>query len=297
MFAELYEHFKDQILRQNVDGRYKSHSLHTSCAIIRLFGIINLSMGITALISYINLWTVNTSYSKSINKEIYLKKGKYNLYIEIDELYQNNLHYTRSISYEQLAGKTKAINLKDTEPYDYKDGKPYYPAGLIAKTYFKDEIEIEKLKIKTEKISWAQDRKLIGITKYTPNSIAYPDNWLPTTNRGTKALNTRDEKEMPILNERFINWIRLSAYSRFRKLWGRVEVPKSGKYRLKVESVYGLSKKQLVFTEQCWLGYRNYPLVAGLLIIGMLGLILPKLLYSYQDRSPVTRYHGRDYTL
>lgn len=297
MFRNTYDYFKRQILRQEINGQYKRHNTALSCRILRAFGMLNILLGVISLITFASITSFHVGYSGNFSGPIYFKKGKYKMYIEIKQLYQNNLRYAKSISYDQISGKTDDLNLSDTYPYDYDGTIPYYPAGLVAHSFFQDKITIEGLDIDTEDISWGKSRRLIGITDYSPGEVAFPEGWSPTTNEGTVPLNTYEDSGLPILNEQFANWIHLSGFSRFRKLWGKIDVPESGDYFLEIDSIFDLSSKRIFFTEMSWLGYKNYYLVAGLFGIGLISLLAPTILEIMERRLPPPQHHGQHFNL
>ena len=195
------------------------------------------------------------------------------MYIQINGLHQNNLKYSKSIDYNQLKGKTSNLNLFDSSPYDYSGNKPFYPAGAIANTYFQDLIRIKGVAINSENIAWQKEIETIGITLYKQGEIVISESWTPSTNEGTIPLNTKTNSGLPILNERFVNWIYLSKYTNFRKLWGIIEAKEAGFHTLEIESIYDWSKKGIYFTEKSWLGFKNYGLVFGMIGVGLLIII------------------------
>lgn len=273
IWTNIYEWFKNQVLRQEIEGVYKENRVYDARKVLIAAGLLNIALGLLALGSFTGIDSQRLSYSTNQRGSVFLNKGNYLLYIDIQQMFQNNLTYSKSISYDQLEGQTDGFNLKDTSPYDYVDGKPYYPAGIIANTYFQDVIKLRGLTINTEGIAWSREMALIGSTGYRPSQIAIPKNWTPSTNAGTVALNTTKNSGLPILNERFVNWIYLSTFPRFRKLWGTISVPESKSYGLEVESIFDFSKKSLYFTQSCWLGMVNYYLAPALLASGMLSIL------------------------
>ena len=138
-----------------------------------------------------------------------------------------------------------------------------------------------------KKIAWNQEKEVVGNTKYNPNKIAIPPTWNENTNEGTKALNF-DKKTatgLPILNERFVNWIYLSPFSNFKKLWGKVKIQKVGNYKLKIESEFDLCKKGILITEKTWKSCRNFYLSYGLMSIGLPCIISAIILKKLPPRE------------
>lgn len=282
ILAGAYDALRRQIFQQEISGTYKRRSIPFSYRVLRTLGTVNLVMGIAAIATYFATHAVAVSYGVSGIYPISLRRGTYNIYIEISELYQNNLHYSKSISYDQLAGATRDLNLADTVPYDQRDGITVYPAGLVADSFFQDTMTIPGLTVETDDISWDANRKMIGETSYTPGEIVPPESWSPATNQGTEPLNTVMGSGLPILNERFANWMDMASFAHFRKLWGRVHVEEAGDYELHLDSIYDLSDKKIFITQRSWLGYRNYTLAAGLVGIGLMALAMPAILDRIQ---------------
>ncbi|KAI5169476.1 hypothetical protein PAEPH01_0748 [Pancytospora epiphaga] len=278
IWRNLYERFKDQVLRQEIDGSYKTRSAFNNWMVLGVLGIFCMVLGGISLGIYIRLQTQTINYNSNTKRRIFLTEGTYYMYIEIEQLFQNNLSYSKSINYDQIGGKTKDLNLSDCKPYDYKDGKAYYPAGLIANTYFQDIIRIEGIEIRETGISWKRENDIVKKTAYKADEIEIPESWTPETNRGSAPLNTSEGSGLPILNERFVNWMNLSMFPHFRKLWGVMEIPKAGYYELEIESIFDLSGKKLYLTNKSWLGMRNYLLSAGLILIGIVSILLSALL-------------------
>lgn len=228
-------------------------------------------------LTYSNIFKKEISYSDDTVQSIELPAKKLYMYIEVD-FNQANTKYSKSISYPQLKGETK--DLDATEPLTKKGYKVYYPAGEVANSYFQDNITLETLNIKQTKLTFHVDLKRIGITKYSPDEIIIPPKWTENTNKGTKALNFEGEPNgLPILNERFINWISISIFSPTKKLWGVVDVKEQKKYVLNVESISDY-KKKIVFTTNSWLGFQNFWLPVFFLLISLLCLITSIILFQ-----------------
>lgn len=274
MFQNIYEYFKNKIVRQELEGSFKSNSMGYTDIYLILLGVTNVILGIVSFWMFYNTEIVQIKYRSDVFESIYLKPGEYNIYIEVYGFYQNHLKYAKSINYDQLGGKTIDIDLKDCIPYAYKNGKPYYPAGMIANTFFQDVIEIENVKIHSDNISRTNEIKLIKMTNYNKSQIVRPQDWTASTNAGQKPLNTTEDSQIPILDERFVNWINISAFPWFKKLWGRMKITKGGKYKMKIESIFDYAKKGIYITQKNWLGIRNYFITFGLLLIGLSSIVL-----------------------
>lgn len=277
--ADDYTEVRNSILAQRIEGTYVKRRPSQSFRTLLALGLFNMALGLTAIFTYLNAPTTLLTYSENLQTSVFLPKGTNYLYIEIGGLYQNYLSYTKSINYDQLKGETLGLNLADTKPFDYNGDIPYYPAGAIASTFFQDRISLDGLEIETDDISWMTG--VIGTTSYIPEEISIPENWTEATNEGTAPLNTASDSGLPILNERFVNWISLAFLPDFKKLWGRVEVPESGRYNLTVESIHDLSEsKGILISRKSTMGIPNY--LGSICIIAMGGL---SILCAYYLRS------------
>ncbi len=118
------------------------------------------------------------------------------LYYRLTNFYQNHRRYVKSLDSDQLKGTAvKNTSLGACSPLDTnsgkdKDGKPYYPCGLIANSVFNDTfLNPVQLNLRyntksnitynmTNKgIAWASDAALYNPTKYNAADIAVPPNW------------------------------------------------------------------------------------------------------------------------
>lgn len=260
-----FNQIREIICGQRLEGEYVKRNRSKTSKILLILSVINLGIGVSVLLNSINTHTTPIMYNDNVDELVYFKKGAYHIYLDIKGLYQNYQGYTKSISYPQLAGNISK-NLKDTSPYDWKNGMPYYPAGAIAYTYFKDIISISNLNISVDDISLGSGRNLIGPNPYSPGSFLVPETWNEYADSNTTSLN---DSQYPILNERFVNWINLSFTSNFKKLWGRLNVEEEGVYNLNIESEYKFgNSKAILFVEKSSIGMFSYYCAYCLLFIG-----------------------------
>ncbi|KAI4291573.1 hypothetical protein PAPHI01_0847 [Pancytospora philotis] len=282
VLRRLYERFKNQVLRQEIEGNYLKQRPIDSTPLLISFGFLSILLGFATLGLFLNVKSTAVPYSGDYSGKVFLPKGRQYIYIEIEQLFQNSLAYSKSINYDQLSGQTEDLNLADCTPYDYENGLPYYPAGVIANTFFQDEIKLEGLSIAESGIAWDSEKKMIGETSYRPGEFVLPQQWTESTNAGSVPLNTTDGSGLPILNERFVNWVYLSMFPNFRKLWGVVDVPEAGEYGLDVKSNFDFSGKSIYITEKSRFGMKNYLLVGGLLLFGLLTMLSSVLLKFFE---------------
>ncbi|ELA41479.1 uncharacterized protein VICG_01463 [Vittaforma corneae ATCC 50505] len=282
VLSDFYSRMQEGVFSQNLEGTYVKRRPSRCSGVILAFAIVNLALALSSAYTYFNTKTTNIQYNSDIQSTVFLPKGTSYIYISVDGIYQNYLSYTKSINFRQLKGKTTGLNLSAASPFDYNGDKPYYPAGAIAATYFQDIVTIDNLEIESDNISRGADMDLIGFTSYLPDQISMPINWTSYTNLNTTPLNTFTGSGLPILNERFVNWITLSPFSSFKKLWGRVNVKQSGEYNLTIMSSYGIAtKKSLFICEKSILGIPNHYASLSFLIAGILSILAAIYLSKY----------------
>ena len=119
--------------------------------------------------------------------------------------------------------------------------KAYYPCGLIANSQFNDTIGNPKRLVGSSYspynmsktgIAWASDKELVKQTKYQPDQVVPPPNWVLRFPNGYNASN------MPDLHtdEDFLVWMRTAGLPAFSKLSRRnddASMPE-GLYRLDI---------------------------------------------------------------
>ncbi|KAL6120882.1 hypothetical protein NUSPORA_02311 [Nucleospora cyclopteri] len=265
------------IFEQKLSGHYKLRFRRQIKIQFILLAILNFSLGWVGFFSWFFVYEKTIKYSDDFNLKVYLPSGTVFIYVELFHN-QNVLKYTKSINYKQLKGKTKNLKLSNLSPYDEKDGKPYYPAGEIAANYFQDVILLEGLEIEQDNIASSRDMKVIGITDYKPDEIEIPMGWSKKTNEGSKALNFNGKPNgLPILNQRFVNWLQISTFLPTKKLWGKVNVENEGDYNLIVKSVANY-RKHILIAQSSWLGPRNTYAIFAYMKIAIICIITALLL-------------------
>ena len=168
--------FKNDILKQNIRGHFGSRSLSKHTLVLLVLSITSLTMGCIMTYTYYNLYETLISYSDSTTIPIYFPQSTMYFYIQIDDFYQTNLKYSKSISYNQLKGD-RETNSNVTDPLSSRRGKVYYPAGILPNTFFQDGFTFSNLNINTSNISWNSMRKKIKPSGYDRSEVIPPPLW------------------------------------------------------------------------------------------------------------------------
>lgn len=175
------------------------------------------------------------------------------MYYKLSNYYQNHRRYVQSLDSNQLKGDAQSyhtIKGGDCKPLDVTDGKPYYPCGLIANSYFNGAFRNHLLSLihneqglnfdsqtdsysqpvllnpsggasnqtynMTEKgIAWPGEGDKYQKTSYKPEDVAVPPFWVESypggyTNSGLPDIHA---------DEHFWVWMRAAGLPTFRKLW------------------------------------------------------------------------------
>ncbi|KAI8799782.1 CDC50/LEM3 family [Cladochytrium replicatum] len=167
----------------------------------------------------------------------------------------------------------------------------YYPCGLIANSYFSDDISdpqcistdsVESpctpnstIILSTKNIAFPEDFNRVGtpttwINEHTneiPTHLIPPPQWraiFPQWKNGYNATNLPDFKNW----ERFLVWTRVSGMSTFRKTWARNDTVGMlrGIYEIKITDTFDVIRfggtKSLVFSTVTPVGSANYNFTA-----------------------------------
>jgi len=170
-------------------------------------------------------------------------------YYRLSNFFQNHRRYVASFSDKQLKGDAvsgSVINSSSCDPLrsDPVTGKPYYPCGLIANSFFndsftsplmmgRDDPEEYKMESNTD-IAWGTDKDLYGKTKYKANEVMPPPNWRKLWPDGYT-----DDLPPPDLSQwqAFMVWMRTAGLPTFSKLYQRNnrDAMKQGTYRVIID--------------------------------------------------------------
>ncbi|ODQ66435.1 Lem3/Cdc50 [Nadsonia fulvescens var. elongata DSM 6958] len=222
------------------------------------------------------------------------------MYYKLSNFYQNHRRYVQSFNEDQLNGD--AVSSTDLKSDGYckplilnDEGKPYYPCGLIANSYFNDTFSSPILLnptgssasnetyFMTDKgIAWSTDKNRFVKTRYNASEVVPPRNWAKMFPDGYTDENLPDISQWESLQ----NWMRTAGLPTFSKLVRRNDTTPmpSGTYVIDIEMNFPVLEydgtKSLVLTTRTVMGGRNpflgiaYCVVAGIcLLLGLLFLI------------------------
>lgn len=161
-------------------------------------------------------------------------KGPIYFFYMLTNFHANHRRYVISFSEDQINGKRASISdIKDTvgqncQPLSTNSaGKIYYPCGLIANSMFNDTFSTTLTAVNTtdltdfnmtnEGIAWSTNDQRFKKTKYSPDEIVPPRNWIKQFPNGYTDDNIPDIGAWP----EFQNWMSTAALSDFSKLVAR----------------------------------------------------------------------------
>ena len=316
---------KDNALYQN---RMKScQPLFTPFNVIMIFGIIGILfilIGIVIIFSSAAVFEESIIYDgidrqledchinrNNENKICTLKftvshdmKAPVMVFYEVHNFYQNHRQYVTSRSDSQLSG-VSGLTEKDLATsciYKLKvEGEPgriYNPCGLAANSYFNDVFKLKnKDYILNERdIAWERDRAVYkNPPEYLVDNVTYK--WLPQTYPQIHPYKVDDETSSAyygggVQDEHFIVWMRTSALSNFRKLYGRIQqdIPANTVIEFEVENNFEITSfegsKALVLATSNWLGGRNPFLGYSYVVLGTLSVIFAIVFIIKQYTCP-----------
>ena len=196
------------------------------------------------------------------------------IYYQINNVRQNHRFYMDNKSNKQLKGeevsKDDLEKNNECENYiynedmgiiidaDHPEGDVAFPCGLIAKTFFKDELT--SLKISGKEI------------EITTEEIAYKSD-----TEAFSKVEMKDSHWLDISDERFMIWSRISPFENPRKLWGKIEeddIPSGTTITVTIENHnYYTFEKYIILSTRNVFGGKNYFLGICYIILGALCLI------------------------
>jgi hypothetical protein len=202
-------------------------------------------------IRYDNQSALGTSLSVTLTVDRDISNQLF-VYYQLTSLYQNSFLYGSSKNWPQLNGECpNPADMDKCEPKLYQGNAILAPCGALATSIFNDTFTFDPSfpDLTTNRISLPTFAKFFHPvnSEYGPSS-----QWLP------------DIFPRGQTDERFINWMHLSALSSFRKLWaktnGKVRLTK-GEYTVSISNDYPTGSfggaKSIVVAEATWSGAKN----------------------------------------
>lgn len=292
---EFFKKRKEEILKNKLPGIYTNRWYTPLKIILIITGIINIILGTYITILYSNLYSIKIPYNnkKIINFNLNRNLKNIFFYIEIDDFYQNHLLYSSDICFSQLLeNDMKCCN---------ESNNVIYPCGVVGNTYLRDEFKIDGVNIRVDninldsekgKIKGLVDKNILEDQNISEVEIDENGNILKINDKNmnlNEKLNVKknydgnlkitkpelwDELDLKLNNDpRFLNWINISAFTPFRKLYGRIDNMDAGNYLIEIDQKFFFGKKYIYLAESSWIGTKNYFFSLFLIISGFLSLL------------------------
>lgn len=219
-------------------------------------------------------------------------KGPLFLFYMLTNFHANHRRYVISFSEDQLNGEAASVSdIKDTVGQNCQPlstdaaGKIYYPCGLIANSMFNDTFSptLEGANgtdsdyvMSQEGIAWSTNKNRFKKTKYNPDDIVPPPNWVKQYPQGY------NESNLPDIGEwlEFQNWMAPAALSDFSKMVARNDddTLAKGVYQVNVGLHFPTTEyeggKRIYLSTASAIGGKNSFLGVAWIVAGSLCLVL-----------------------
>lgn len=234
-------------------------------------------IGLSIVLGYLHMTTFQAVLPSSGTISV-PRKMTLNFYVKFHNFTQNHILYARSISKDQLYGK-KWTDLDRCKPIIRDEGQIVYPCGLISDTLPFDTVVLVgsegRIEPSTKGIAKGAHKKRIKALS-TDVAVTKPPSWPNRT--GTLATEQSDDQVVDLSeNERFVNWIQIAAFSRFKKLFGRFHDLEKGDYDVIVENKGDLGRRSVLLREKRLIDVDSYWLPVYLMVGGIF-ILFPILL-------------------
>lgn len=213
-------------------------------------------------------------------------KGPVYVYYKLTNFYQNHRRFVKSRDDKQLRGQASDLDscdpLKNSQATGYTD-KLLYPCGLIATSFFNDEITVSGHSLNTDDIIWESDKDKF---KDDPDNIYSSSEFTNRTKRGDETIS------LPAVNDpHLIVWMRTAGLPTFKKLYGIIEGDvKSGELKFSVKNNFDVTsfggRKSIVVATTSVLGGKNTFLKWAYIIVGILCLVTAALFAAKHYTNP-----------
>lgn len=234
--------------------------------------------------------TIGITIEKEMKAPVYF-------YYKLVNFYQNHRSYVQDYSKPQLQGKATDTTGCSVKEVAKRDGKPVFPCGLIANSFFNDVFSLKRVGGTTftgddwdgSDLTWSSDKEKFK------NKTFIPDTVVRTSTRGnTLPLPTTQDFEV---------WFRVAGLPRFNKLYrkiGTTTLQKGEKYEITIDNQFEVGKfggeKWVLLSTTSWIGGANHFLGYLYIITGTMCAIYSMGMLIKQARCPrrkgEMRYYG-----
>lgn len=220
--------------------------------------------------------------SLKIDKDL---TGKYYLYYELTNFYQNNFLYSSSKSWDMMTGSPlNKVSLSDCNPVTEKDNKTIAPCGSNAYSVFNDSFTFDGLSLTNDIVS---NTRFVNMFKDLDSSYDDAYKFLSTGVYATQYTGG-------VGDPKFADWMQTGAFSTFRKNIGRITEQKieKGSYSITINNNFnmtGLGKKSIILASANFHGGRNMFVSYFFLSVTILYLLSGIFVFFILQRNDIMR--------
>lgn len=234
---------------------------------------------ITLILGLINIHEFQNIFEKEINYgDICKGKRLCNITFEIQEditdifyvyykltsFYQNNYLYSRSFKLSLPGRKVSKLCYQFVQNESNFKFNTYIPCGALPMSIFNDSFKLEGFS------------DSIRENSINPNYFKY----LVKTPNDSYNISDLLLVKSPMFNQHFLNWVQISPFPTFRKLWGKNDkstILRKGKHKITINNNYPVNSfgsKSLIISTIKWIGGKNNFFGILFLVISCSSLLL-----------------------